>query len=45
MIKGVKCALKYMGICNDFIAEPFHSFRKNEREKVIELCDKLLDKK
>ena len=43
MIKGVKCALKYMGICNDFMAEPFHSFRKAEREKVIKLCDELLN--
>ena len=43
MIIGVKCALKYMGICNDFMAEPFHSYRKAEREKVIKLCDELLN--
>lgn len=43
LIKGIKCALKYMGICNDFMAEPFHSFRKAEREKVIKLCDELLN--
>ena len=45
MIKGVKCALNYMGICNDFMAEPFHSFRQVERKKVMELCDKLQLKK
>ncbi len=31
-LKGVKCALSCMGICNDFVAEPFHSFRAKERE-------------
>ncbi|MEK6796229.1 MAG: dihydrodipicolinate synthase family protein [Spirochaetota bacterium] len=33
-IKGVKCALSIMGICSDFMAEPFHNFRSAEREKV-----------
>lgn len=33
-IKGVKCALNLKGICSDFMAEPFHSFRQPEREKV-----------
>ncbi len=33
-IKGVKCALNIMGICSDFMAEPFHAFRQPEREKV-----------
>lgn len=44
-IKGVKCALKCMGICSDFMAEPFHAFRKYERNKVEVLLHeiKLLD--
>jgi 4-hydroxy-tetrahydrodipicolinate synthase len=33
-IKGVKCALNCMGICSDFMAEPFHSFRQVERNKI-----------
>lgn len=33
-LKGVKTALSLMGICNDFIADPFHRFRKEEREKI-----------
>ncbi len=33
-LKGLKCALSCMGICNDFLAEPFHRFRRAER-KVI----------
>jgi dihydrodipicolinate synthase/N-acetylneuraminate lyase len=33
-LKGVKCTLSLMGICNDYLAEPFHRFRKEERERV-----------
>jgi 4-hydroxy-tetrahydrodipicolinate synthase len=33
-LKGLKCALSCMGICSDFMAEPFHRFRRAER-KVI----------
>lgn len=33
-LKGIKSALNYMGICNDFMAEPFHSFRRPEKEKI-----------
>ncbi len=33
-LKGLKCALSCMGICSDFLAEPFHRFREPEREKV-----------
>jgi dihydrodipicolinate synthase/N-acetylneuraminate lyase len=33
-LKGLKCALSCMGICSDFLAEPFHRFRSVER-KVI----------
>lgn len=33
-IKGVKCSLNCMGICSDFVAEPFHAFREHERNKI-----------
>jgi 4-hydroxy-tetrahydrodipicolinate synthase len=35
-IKGVKCALSCLGICDDFMAEPFHRFRAAERALVEE---------
>jgi 4-hydroxy-tetrahydrodipicolinate synthase len=34
IIKGIKCALACQGICDDFMAEPFHRFRASERELV-----------
>ncbi|MEN6385717.1 MAG: dihydrodipicolinate synthase family protein [Phycisphaerales bacterium] len=33
-LKGVKCSLNLMGICSDFIEEPFHCFLKPEKEKI-----------
>jgi 4-hydroxy-tetrahydrodipicolinate synthase len=30
-IKGIKCALSCLGVCDDFMAEPFHRFRAPER--------------
>ena len=30
-VKGLKCALSCFGICSDFMAEPFHRFREEER--------------
>ena len=32
IIKGIKCALSILGVCDDFMAEPFHRFRANERK-------------
>ena len=34
IIKGIKCALACLGICDDFMAEPFHRFRSQERNLV-----------
>jgi 4-hydroxy-tetrahydrodipicolinate synthase len=34
IIKGIKCSLNLLGICDDFMAEPFHRFREPERDKV-----------
>ncbi|MFQ6035317.1 MAG: dihydrodipicolinate synthase family protein [Sedimentisphaerales bacterium] len=33
-LKGIKCALSCMGICSDFLAEPFHRFRRAERNVI-----------
>ena len=33
-LKGLKCALSCVGICNDFMAEPFHRFRQAEHEVI-----------
>lgn len=34
VIKGLKCALSCEGVCDDFMAEPFHRFRASERALV-----------
>jgi 4-hydroxy-tetrahydrodipicolinate synthase len=34
IIKGIKCALSCEGVCDDFMAEPFHRFRAAERNRV-----------
>ncbi|MFZ5833133.1 MAG: dihydrodipicolinate synthase family protein [Planctomycetota bacterium] len=36
-IKATKCALSLRGICDDFMAEPFHRFLPPEREKVRQI--------
>jgi 4-hydroxy-tetrahydrodipicolinate synthase len=36
IIKGIKCALACLGVCDDFMAEPFHRFRAEERALVEE---------
>ena len=33
-IKGLKCALSCLGVCDDFMAEPFHRFRPEHREQI-----------
>jgi 4-hydroxy-tetrahydrodipicolinate synthase len=35
-IKGIKCALSLMGICEGALAEPFHCFRDPERKIIAE---------
>jgi dihydrodipicolinate synthase/N-acetylneuraminate lyase len=34
LLKGLKCALSCVGICSDFLAEPFHRFRRTEHEVI-----------
>ena len=41
LIKGVKCALSCMGICDDFMAEPFHRFRSDERARIQQNLEQL----
>jgi len=33
-LKGLKCTLSCMGICGDFLAEPFHRFRSAEHDVI-----------
>jgi 4-hydroxy-tetrahydrodipicolinate synthase len=40
-LKGLKCALSCINICSDFLAEPFHRFRKAERELVCQYVQDL----
>jgi 4-hydroxy-tetrahydrodipicolinate synthase len=40
-IKGVKCALSCLGVCDDFMAEPFHRFRADERALVEQRMEAL----
>ncbi len=40
-LKGLKCALSVLGICDDFLAEPFHRFREPERAKVRRALEEL----
>jgi dihydrodipicolinate synthase/N-acetylneuraminate lyase len=41
IIKGIKCALSCLGVCDDFMAEPFHRFRAEERLVVLNHLRKL----
>lgn len=34
IIKGIKCAASCLGLCSDFMAEPFHRFRGLERQRI-----------
>jgi dihydrodipicolinate synthase/N-acetylneuraminate lyase len=34
IIKGLKCALSLLDICDDSMAEPFHPFNQQDRERV-----------
>ena len=40
-LKGLNCALSCLGICNDFLAEPFHRFRAAERDIIRRHLDEL----
>lgn len=40
-IKATKCACSLLGLCDDFMAEPFHKFKATERAQVKEILDSL----
>jgi 4-hydroxy-tetrahydrodipicolinate synthase len=42
VIKGIKCALACLGLCDDFMAEPFHRFREPERGRIRASVEELL---
>lgn len=44
IIKGIKCALSIEGVCDDFMAEPFHRFREDERRRIAQALPVLQDK-
>ena len=33
-LKGVKCALSLLGICNDHLSHPYRKFREEERQRI-----------
>jgi 2-dehydro-3-deoxy-D-pentonate aldolase len=41
VVKGLKCALALVGLCDDFMAEPFRRFRPEHREHVLPVLQKL----
>jgi 4-hydroxy-tetrahydrodipicolinate synthase len=40
-IKGTKCGLSLMEICDDFMADPFHRFRPDDRARVSTILREL----
>ncbi|WP_085536471.1 dihydrodipicolinate synthase family protein [Massilibacteroides vaginae] len=40
-LKGVKCTLSLLGICNDFLASPFNKFGDEHRKKIKDALDAL----
>jgi dihydrodipicolinate synthase/N-acetylneuraminate lyase len=40
-LKGLKCALSCVGICSDFMAEPFHRFRQEEHDRIQQYVKEL----
>lgn len=44
IIKGLKCALSIEGVCDDFMAEPFHRFRDEQRRRIEQVLVELKEK-
>lgn len=40
-LKGVKCTLSLLGICNDFLAAPFNKFGEEHKEKIRKALNEL----
>ena len=43
IIKGIKCALSCLGVCGDFMAEPFRRFQEPERQRIQRAIDELME--
>lgn len=43
-IKATKCGVSIRGICNDFMAEPFHRFKQPERARVAHILNTISDR-
>ncbi len=41
-VKGTKCGLSVMGICNDYMAPPLHRFKPTERKQIEEYVERIL---
>ena len=41
IIKGIKCSLSILGVCDDFMAAPFHRFHQAERETLAQRLPQL----
>ena len=41
-IKATKCCLSLQGICDDFMADPFHRFKEPERARVQEILNAIV---
>lgn len=42
IVKGIKCALNCLGICDDYVAEPFERFGDSERAQIDQYLKELL---
>ena len=40
-LKGVKCALSLMGICDDYLSYPYRKFRAEERSRIRQALEAL----
>ena len=41
-VKGTKCGLSVMGICNDYLAPPLHKFNPAERKQIEGYIEKII---
>lgn len=42
-VKGLKCTLSVLGVCDDYMADPLHRFRDTERKVIIEHLHTLIN--
>jgi 4-hydroxy-tetrahydrodipicolinate synthase len=42
-LKSVKCSLNVMGLCSDFVSEPFHRFRAPEKDKIKQILQDFIN--